>query len=185
MEEFKKKSYCPLRMAGLLDNKFRRYFHKPNKILKPFIRKNMTVLDFGCGPGVFTVEMAHLLEVTGKVIAIDMQEGMLEIVKRKIKETSIEKIVELQKCTQEKVGLNENVDFVLMFYVVHEVPSKENLFHEILPRINKDGLIMIVEPKAVSKKSFDAMIDNIKENGFEEERLLKIAFSRGIVLRKQ
>jgi ubiquinone/menaquinone biosynthesis C-methylase UbiE len=145
----------------------------------------MTVLDFGCGPGVFTVEIANLLEVTGKVIAIDMQEGMLEIVRRKIKGTSVDKIIELQKCTQEKVGLNENVDFVLLFYVVHEVPSKENLFSEILPKINKGGLIMIVEPKAVSKKSFDAMIEIIKENGFEEDSQLKIAFSRGIVLRKR
>jgi ubiquinone/menaquinone biosynthesis C-methylase UbiE len=185
MEQYKKQTYCHLRLAGLLDNKLRKYFHNPNKILKPFIKKDMIVLDFGCGPGVFSIEIARLLEVTGKVISVDMQEGMLEIIKQKIKGTSIEKIVELHKCTQETVGLNENVDFVLMFYVVHEVPSKENLFNEILPRINSNGLLMIVEPKSVSTKSFNTMIDRIKENGFDEHTNLKIAFSRGVVLRKQ
>jgi ubiquinone/menaquinone biosynthesis C-methylase UbiE len=144
----------------------------------------MTVLDFGCGPGVFTVEMAELLEVTGKVIAIDMQQGMLDIVQRKIKGTSVEKIIELQKCTQEKVGLNENVDFALLFCVVHEVPDEDNLFAEILPRINPNGLIMIVEPKTVSQKRFEATIDRVKEYGFEEHSALKIAFCRGIVLKK-
>ena len=167
-----------------MDSKLRRYFHNPNKILKPFIKKDMVVLDFGCGPGVFSIEIAQLLEVTGKVISVDMQQGMLDIIERKIKGMSIEKIIELQKCTQEAVGLNENVDFVLLFYVVHEVPSMENLFDEILPRINKNGLLMIVEPKAVSKKTFDAMIDRVKEYGFEEHSQLKIAFSKGIVLRK-
>jgi len=184
MERYKKQSYCHVRMAGFLDNRLRRYFHNPNKILKPFIRKNMTVLDFGCGPGVFTIEMAHLLEVTGKVISVDMQQGMLDIIKRKIKGTSIEKIIELHKCTQETVGLNENVDFALMFYVVHEVPSMKNLFDEILPRINRDGLLMIVEPKSVSNKTFAAMIDSVKEYGLKEYSILKIAFSRGIILRK-
>jgi len=144
----------------------------------------MTVLDFGCGPGVFSIEIAQLLEVSGKVISVDMQQGMLDIIKRKIKGTSIEKIIELQKCTQETVGLNVNVDFALMFYVVHEVPSKKDLFDEILPKINNGGLLMIVEPKAVSKKTFDDIIDSAKKYGFEEHSLLKIAFSRGIVLRK-
>jgi ubiquinone/menaquinone biosynthesis C-methylase UbiE len=133
---------------------------------------------------VFSIEIAQLLEGTGKVISAHMQQGMLDIIKRKIKGTSIEKIIELQRCTQEKVGLNENVDFALMFYVVHEVPSMENLFDEIFPKINKDGLLMVVEPKVVSKKTFNAMIDRIKEYGFEEYGKLKIAFSRGTVLRK-
>ena len=139
----------------------------------------MTVLDFGCGPGVFSIEIAQLLEVSGKVISVDMQQGMLDIIKRKIKGTSIEKIIELQKCTQETVGLNVNVDFALMFYVVHEVPSKKDLFDEILPKINNGGLLMIVEPKAVSKKTFDDIIDSAKKYGFEVHSLLKLPLAEG------
>ena len=82
---------CPMRVAGLLDSKFRRLFHNPNKILKPYIKKNMTALDIGCGPGVFSIEIAELLEGTGKVISVDMQEGMLEILKKKIQEDPLKK----------------------------------------------------------------------------------------------
>ena len=178
------KKVCPLWMAGVLDSKLRKIFHRPRKILKPYIKKNMVALDIGCGPGVFSIEIAKLLEVSGKVIAVDMQQGMLDIIKRKIKGTSIEKIIELRKCTQETVGLKENVDFALMFYVVHEVPSKENLFDEVLPLINKDGLLMIAEPKVISEKSFNEMVNIIKERGFEEYDKPKIPFSRGIVLKK-
>jgi ubiquinone/menaquinone biosynthesis C-methylase UbiE len=171
-------------MAGILDSKIRRFFFNPKKILKPYISKNITALDIGCGPGVYTIEIAELLNGTGKVIAVDMQKGMLEIIKKKISGKSIEKNIVLHQCTQEKIGVKENVDFVLMFYVVHEVPSKENLFNEILPLINKNGLLMIVEPKLISTKSFEEMANSIKQSGFEEYNRLKITLSRGIVLKK-
>ena len=48
--------------SGSLDNFLRRLTHKPQKILSPFIREGMTVLDMGCGPGFFTAELARLVE---------------------------------------------------------------------------------------------------------------------------
>ena len=175
---------CPMSVAGLLDSKFRKLFHNPNKILKPYISKNMTVLDIGCGPGVFSIEIAKLMEGTGKVISVDMQKGMLEIIKKKISGKFFEQNIVLHQCTQESINVKEAVDFVLMFYVLHEVPNKENLFTEVLPLINKNGLLMIVEPTLIGKSKFNELINSIKENGFVEYSKLKIMFSRGIVLKK-
>ncbi|MBK7733458.1 MAG: class I SAM-dependent methyltransferase [Bacteroidales bacterium] len=44
----------------------------------------MTVLDLGCGTGYFTLETAKLLDNNGKVIAADVQKGMLDILKQKL-----------------------------------------------------------------------------------------------------
>ena len=175
---------CPMGVAKILDSKFRKLFHNPNKILKPFIEKNITALDIGCGPGIFSIEIAELMEGTGKVISVDMQEGMLEIIKTKIIGKQIEKNIILHKCTQDSINVKENVDFVLMFYVIHEVPDKEKLFNEIIPIINKNGLIMIVEPGLISKKEFNGIVNYIKNNGFKEFKKLKIPLSKGIVLKK-
>jgi len=175
---------CPMRVAGLLDSKFRRLFHNPNKILKPYISKNITALDIGCGPGVFSIEIAELLEGTGKVISVDIQDGMLKIIKNKITGKPIEKNIILHKCLPDSINVKENVDFVLMFYMVHEVSNKENLLNEVIPLVNKNGLIMIVEPGLVSKNEFNGISNYIKSKGFEEHSKLKIPLSRGIVLRK-
>ena len=43
--------------------------HKPEIILKPYIKEGMVVLDMGCGPGYFTTEIAKLVGKEGKVIA--------------------------------------------------------------------------------------------------------------------
>ena len=182
--ENKNRMVCPLRFAGMLDSRIRKHFHNPNKILKPFINKNMTALDIGCGSGLFSLEIAELLEGTGKVICVDMQEGMLDIIRNKISGKSIEKTIVLHKCTQYNINLKEKVDFVLMFYMVHEVPNKENMFSEVLPLINKDGLIMIVEPGILPKNEFNRTISIVKNYGFEEYRILKIPLSKGIVLKK-
>ena len=179
-----KRLVCPMAVAGLLDSKFRKLFHNPNKILKPYIKKDMIALDVGCGPGVFSIEMAKLMEGTGKVISVDMQDGMLEIIKNKIKGESYENNIVLHKCTQDSISLKEHVDFVLMFYMVHEVPSKEKLFDDVLPLINKNGLLMIAEPGLLSADEFNGTVNLIKEKGFEEYSTLKIMFSKGIVLRK-
>ena len=144
----------------------------------------MVVMDVGCGPGVFSIEIAKLMDGTGKVISVDMQEGMLEIIRQNVIGTPLEKTIMLHKCSQEQINVTERVDFVLMFYMVHEVPNKENLFDEVLPLINKNGLLMIVEPKIVSAKSFNEMINKVKDYGFEEYDKPKIPLSRGIVLKK-
>ena len=182
--EQKERMVCPVRIAGLLDSRFRKFFHNPEKLMKPFIKKNMTVYDIGCGPGVFTIEIAKLLEGSGKVIAVDMQDQMLEIIRTKIAGQSYEKNIVLHKCSQNSLNLKEKADFVLMFYMVHEVPNKENLFNEVLPLINKNGLIMIAEPGLVSSGEFNGMVNLIKEKGFEEFSRLKVKLSKGIVLKK-
>ncbi|MFA7419433.1 MAG: methyltransferase domain-containing protein [Melioribacteraceae bacterium] len=146
---------CSVELAGGLDNRFRRLFQNPQKILSPYLKKGETALDVGCGPGFFTLDMAKLVGETGRVIGADLQEGMLNIVRVKIKGTELENRIVLHKCGQDKIGLTEKVDFVLMFYMVHEVPNRNSLFGEITKLLNPDGKVLLVEPPIhVSKAAF-------------------------------
>ena len=86
----RKNRICPIERASSLDTKVRRCFQNPWKILSPYISEGMTVLDFGCGPGYFTIDMAQMVGKTGRVIAADLQEGMLQKLKDKIHGTELE-----------------------------------------------------------------------------------------------
>jgi ubiquinone/menaquinone biosynthesis C-methylase UbiE len=174
---------CPVEKAGGLDNSFRRWIQNPEKIVNPYIKPGMVVLDLGCGPGFFTVEMAKLLNGQGKVIAADLQEGMLEIIRQKIRKTELEQSVELHKCQDQSVGVTEKVDFILAFYVVHEIPDQDKLFQELKSILKPEGKIFIVEPKFhVPKKSFDRMLERVKNLGFEITGQPKSFLSRAVVL---
>lgn len=179
-----KKRVCPVELAGGLDNKIRRFFHNPQKILGQYIKDGMTILDLGCGPGFFSVEIAKMIGKSGKVIAADLQEGMLQKLRNKIQGTKIEKRIKLHKCEENKIGIKDKVDFVLAFYMLHEVPSQDNLLREIQSILNSDGMVFIVEPKFhVSKKAFEDMMNNIKDIGFEIIEKPKVFLSRAIILK--
>lgn len=175
---------CPVELAGSLDNSIRRLVHKPGKILEGYIRKEMTVLDLGCGPGYFTVELAKLVGDGGKVIAADLQQGMLDKVRVKIRGTDLEQIVEIHKCQDGKIGITQNVDFVFAFWMIHEVPDQDKLFRELKSFLKSGGNFYIIEPKFhVSLKSFESMIARTEHMGFKIIKRPKVAFSRAILLK--
>jgi len=174
---------CPVEKAGSLDNKIRKLIQNPNKILAPYIRNNMTVLDFGCGPGFFTIEIAKMLGQSGKVIATDIQDGMLAKIRQKIKGASLEQNIELLKCS-DRIDITERIDFIIAFYVIHEVPNQDNLFEELKSILKTNGKILIVEPKFhVSKKSFETMTKRLENINFEIIDKPKIFFSRSVLLK--
>lgn len=184
MSETIDRRICPVELAGGLDNSLRKLFQNPVKILSPFIRKGMTVLDLGCGPGFFTVAIAKMLNGAGKVIAADMQEGMLDKIRMKIKGMELDEMIELHKCQEDTVGVKEKVDFVLAFWMIHEVPDFENLFLELKSLLKTDGKILIAEPKFhVSKSSFSLMLDKVKSIGFEVSETPGIFISRAVLLK--
>ena len=71
------------KIAFVLDNPIRRLIHDPQKILGGYIEPGQTVLDLGCGPGTFSIVMAKMVGESGKVIAVDVQEEMLQILRKK------------------------------------------------------------------------------------------------------
>jgi len=179
-----RQSVCPVELAGGLDNSLRRWLQRPGKLLKPYIRQGMTVLDLGCGPGFFTIEIARMLNGCGKVIAADLQQGMLEKVERKIKGTPVEPVVQLHRCSEKGIGLTEKADFILAFYMVHEVPDKLRLLEELKNLLKPDGTLFIVEPKFhVTKKTFTRMLSLTEKSGLQVTGNPTVPFSRAVLLK--
>lgn len=183
MSKEKRPYVCPTELACSLDNLLRRAVHNPRKILEPYISKNMTVLDLGCGPGYFTTELARLVGEEGRVIAADLQQGMLEKTIRKIRGTALEGRVKIRKCQDDTIGVSEKVDFVLAFWMVHEVPYQQRLFGELKSILKPNGRIWIIEPKIhVTKRSFIKMITYCESAGFEITEKPKVCLSRTVIL---
>jgi len=174
---------CPAELSGSLDTIFRRLLHNPRKILVPYISVGMTVLDLGCGPGYFTVELARLVGQGGRVIAADLQQKMLEKMTGKIRGTGLEKIVEAHLCQSDRIGINRKVDFILAFWMVHEVPDQQRMFAEMKSLLNPGGRIWIIEPKIhVNKKSFINMVARLESAGLEITERPKISISRTVLI---
>jgi ubiquinone/menaquinone biosynthesis C-methylase UbiE len=179
-----KNRVCPVEQAGRLDSRFRRWLQDPRKILYPYVNEGMTVLDHGCGPGFFSMDMAEMVGSSGRVIASDLQEGMLERLGGKIQGTELAKRIILHKCQEDRIGWTENVDFVLLFYVMHEIPDQRGFFKELHGIVQPMGQILVVEPPIhVSMAAFAATIRMAQDAGFTPSKGPKVLFSKSMILR--
>lgn len=181
----RKKRVCPVAHAGALDNRLRRWVQDPQKILRPCIREGMTVLDLGCGPGFFTLEIARMVGASGRVIASDLQEGMLEKIRDKIRGTELEARITLHQSREDRIGVSDKIDFVLAFYMVHEVPDQEQFFREIGSILKPGRQILVVEPPLhVSDKAFAATLNKARTAGFTTAPGPKVFLSKSSILHK-
>ena len=176
---------CPVERAGSLDSRIRRWFQDPKKILSPYLKEGMTALDLGCGPGFFTIDMAQLVGNAGRVIASDLQEGMLQKLQNKILETGIEDRIILHRCEKDRIGISEQVDFILAFYMIHELPDQNAFFNEISAILKTGGLLLIAEPPFhVSKQAFRQTLEKAEKAGLVRAAGPKIFFSKTAILKK-
>jgi len=167
-----------------LDNLIRRWLQNPQKIVGPLIKEGMTVLDVGCGPGFFSIDMARMVGSSGRVIAADLQDGMLRKLETKIQETKLQERITPHKCEANGLGVSERVDFVLAFYVVHELPRQDAFFAELKSLLKPGGQVLIVEPAFhVSRKEFDATLKMAASIGFAPAEGPKLLLSRTAILR--
>jgi ubiquinone/menaquinone biosynthesis C-methylase UbiE len=173
---------CPVELAGMLDLNFRRLFQNPKKMLGPYVLEGMKVLDMGCGPGFFSMEIAKMVGGTGGVTAADLQEGMLEKLDKKIRKAGVQNIISLHQCRKDAIGLSGKFDFILIFYMLHEVPGRENFLREIKTLLKPNGKVFIAEPKFhVSNHNFGVLTEMMKNMGFKITHEPRILLSRAIV----
>src|SRR5262249_31016445 len=78
---------CPvwLRWFVELDNPFTKTNRAAVILQHAHLQPGMTVLDIGCGPGRLTIPAARQVGPTGKVVALDLQPGMLRRAQEKAK----------------------------------------------------------------------------------------------------
>jgi ubiquinone/menaquinone biosynthesis C-methylase UbiE len=145
----------------------------------------MTVLDIGCGPGFFTIDMAQMVGKSGRVIAVDLQEGMLDKLRNKIQGTELAERITLHRCKDDRIGVSDSVDFVLAFYVVHEIPNKQELFSEIRSIVKPDGLVLMVEPPLhVSKRAFEESVGIARDAGLAAVERPRVFLSKAVLMKK-
>ena len=175
---------CPWWFAYTFDNPLRSFFHNPEKMLGPYVTTGMTVLDVGCGMGFFSIGLARLVGDMGCVIAADVQSKMLDVMQKRSDRVGVSGIIRPHKCEPDNLGVETPVDFVLAFWMVHEVPDAKLFFHQIRTCLKPDGRILIAEPRFhVSSERFQECMALAQASGLSLYETPSIKFSRSAVLK--
>jgi len=118
----------------------------PDRMLASLgIKRGWVVADIGAGVGYHTWRMANMVGPNGKVIAEDIQEGMISLLKKNIADLNL-KNVEVVLGTQTDPRLPENtLDLVLMVDVYHEFSDPVAMMTHIRNALKRDGRVVLVE----------------------------------------
>lgn len=183
-----KHGVCPWWLGYLLASPVRRLLQDPAKILAPYIREGMTVLEPGPGMGFFTLELARLVGTDGRVIAVDVQPKMLERLKRRAGAAGVSERVDARVCSSDSLGLADvagRVDFTLAFAVVHEMPSEATFFAEAAGASKAGASLLVTEPSGhISSAQFESELAIAFQAGFALVDRPIIRVSHAALLRK-
>lgn len=181
--ESKNGHVCPWWLAYTFDNPIRKIFQEPCKMLAPYVKKGMRVMDVGCGMGFFSIGMAKLIGDKGRILAVDLQSKMLETTARRARRAGVDQRIELHQCTPDSLDIHVDLDFILAFYMVHEVNDQSDFFRQLQSCLRPSGRILIAEPRFhVSKAAFQKTIEIARSCGLQVCEQPSIRFSHTALL---
>jgi len=178
--------HCSYKKVRKFDNSLRLLIHNPRKVFKPYVKSGMRVMDFGCGAGFASIGMANLVGRDGRVLSVDMQSEMLDMVKARVKQNGLEEIISTHQCDADSLNVDGMFDFVNAFWVVHEVPDSKSFLQEVYSHLNSGGRLFIAEPMYhVTGTGFKNLIKMAEDIGFSVDSKPRLLLCMTVVLIKK
>jgi len=107
--------------------------------------KGAIIADIGAGSGYMTEKMSKKVGPAGRVYAIDIQQGMIDLINRRIarrKLTNVMPVLSLQDDPRLPV---DAIDLVLMVDVYHELSQPQLMLRHIRASLKPGGRLALVE----------------------------------------
>lgn len=174
---------CPWWVAYLFDNPLRRMIHPAGKILGPYVKEGMTVLDFGCGFGHYAIGMARLTGPSGQVLAADIQRKMLDKTMARAAKAGLAASVRPLLCKGEDIGVPFGIDFALASNSIHETPDPNAVLARFFSALKPRGRFLLMEPRSHMKSGeFEAEVALAVSTGFLEEDRPKVSRQMSVLV---
>ena len=178
---------CPVWMKWLLDPTFHgRISSRTQKTINHLdLRPGMFVLDAGCGPGRLSIPIAKIIGPQGTLTAVDIQEGMLQLVRERAEKENITNIRYIQEMLGDGILESNLYDRAVLITVLGEIPDQKKAIQEIYQAIKPGGILLIEEtirdPHFQTRNTVMGLAGSV---GFIEKEFMGTRFSYTLILEK-
>ncbi len=138
---------CPVWLRWLveMDNPFTRTNRAAVILQHLRLQPGMTVLDIGCGPGRLTLPCARAVGTTGRVLALDIQAGMLQRTRDKARHAGLTNIDFIEADITAAALPPNQADRALLVTVLGEVPDRPAALRAVHAALKPGGLLSVTE----------------------------------------
>ena len=139
----------------------------------------MKVLDYGCGTGLVS---ALLAPHVGTIDAADSSEGMLEVLRRKLDQSSFKTIHPIRLDLEHDPFPDDRYDLIVAVMVLHHVADTESLLRKFHALLRPSGVLCIAdldtEPRLFHDEEAAATVHHFGFNRQElKELLARVGFA--------
>jgi ubiquinone/menaquinone biosynthesis C-methylase UbiE len=170
--------------AAWLDRPEREREEAPSKAIAALaLRKGDVVADVGAGSGYYTVRLAEAVGPTGRVVATDLQPGMLEILRTRVARERLTNVEVVPGRADDPVLPANTFDLVLLVDVYHELASPQVFVRKLKAALTRGGRLVLIEFRREDarvpireehKMSVSQVREELAADGFRIERVIDV-----------
>jgi len=135
---------CPTSWSWIVDNPLRRWDVR-HALERAGLHAGETVLELGPGPGAFTVDAARRVGPEGRLIAVDIQPGMIAQVNARVKAAGVTNVKTHVASAFELPLPDAGVDRAFLITVLPEIPDPVRALREIHRVLKPGGVVSMTE----------------------------------------
>ena len=170
--------------AAWLERSEREDEEAPSKAIEALeLKPGMVVADIGAGSGYYTSRMAKKVGPSGRVIATDIQPGMIAILERRIKSENLSNVTPVLGVMDDPKLEAGSIDMAIMVDVYHELQQPQVFLQRLKPAFKPGGRLVLLEfrkedPKVpileVHKMSVAEVKAELEAEGYAIDRVIDI-----------
>ncbi len=134
----------PAQVSRLLGGSMHLLYRDPIRVVDfAAVRRNSTVLDLGCGTGIFAIELALRIGENGLLHAVDFQPGQIAATRKRLDSASLRN-VQFAVANAETLPIDsETVDCAILISMLAETNNKDAVLKEV-KRVLKPGATLVI-----------------------------------------
>jgi ubiquinone/menaquinone biosynthesis C-methylase UbiE len=139
--------------ASWLERPEREEEENPKRLIELLkLKDGDIVADIGAGSGYYSFRMAKLVAPKGKILAVDIQKEMLDIIRDRMKKDKIENVEPILGAEADPKLKDESVDVILLVDVYHEFAQPYEMTEKMVKALKPGGRLIFVEFRLEDEK---------------------------------
>jgi ubiquinone/menaquinone biosynthesis C-methylase UbiE len=137
---------CPTALAWLLESRVSDWIAGTTRTIERMeIQPGWTVVEIGPGPGRLLIPVAQRIGPQGRMIGVDIQEGMLRRTQAKVDRLGLANVQLIHGDATQKHVDDDSADLVYLCTVLGEIPNREEALRRCWEMLKPGGVLAITE----------------------------------------